>query len=140
MDRSRGEGSFLSIDRTDSIPFFDIDGDVFFPVLLSVPFPEYFLQLSNSTISHACHSTHTQSNHFFYPLNFLSRPLTHSSILQFCASMYSPAQSAQILALARDIVPGVRTLALPQGLQVERGPDAVVEFLVERIPGCVEEA
>jgi len=31
-------------------------------------------------------------------------------------------------------VPGIKTHAIPQGLQVEHGPDAVVEYLTENIP------
>lgn len=53
---------------------------------------------------------------------------------QFCASMWSPEQAAQIQETARSIVPDIKTHAIPQGLQVERGPDAVVDYLVEQIP------
>ena len=52
----------------------------------------------------------------------------------FCASMWTPEESARIQQIAREIVPNIRTHALPQGLQVQRGPDAVVEYLVERAP------
>lgn len=58
--------------------------------------------------------------------------LTHPG--QFCASMWSPEEAAKIQETARGIVPDIKTHAIPQGLQVERGPDAVVEYLREEIP------
>jgi len=36
--------------------------------------------------------------------------------------------------LAKDIVPGIKAPAIPHGLQVQRGVDAVVEYLTENIP------
>lgn len=39
---------------------------------------------------------------------------------------------------ARNINPGVKTLAVPQGLQVEKGPDAVVEYIKEQLPALIE--
>ncbi|MCJ1442643.1 MAG: hypothetical protein MMC23_003140 [Stictis urceolatum] len=58
--------------------------------------------------------------------------------LLFCASMWTPEQSEQIQATAHELVPGIKTMALPQGLQVQRGPDAVVEYIVEKLPGLIE--
>jgi len=55
----------------------------------------------------------------------------------FCASMWTPEESSQILGTAKKVVPGVKTFALPQGLQVERGPDAVVEYIEEHLPGLL---
>ncbi|KAJ9123163.1 hypothetical protein QFC22_001356 [Naganishia vaughanmartiniae] len=51
----------------------------------------------------------------------------------FCASMWTPEQQEEIQRIARTTIPGIRTAAIPTGLQVERGPDAVVEFLKEKI-------
>lgn len=48
--------------------------------------------------------------------------------------MWTPEESQQVFETARSIVPGIKTHAIPQGLQVERGPDAVVEYLEEKIP------
>ena len=53
---------------------------------------------------------------------------------QFCASMWTPEESAEIQGIAREIVPDIKTHAIPQGLQVEKGPDAIVEYLKEQIP------
>jgi len=55
----------------------------------------------------------------------------------FCASMWTPEESTRIQQIARDNVPGIKTHAIPQGLQVERGPDAVVEYLTQEIPGIL---
>jgi len=52
----------------------------------------------------------------------------------FTASMWTPEQAQEIIATAKEIVPGLKTLSIPQGLQVEKGPDAVVEWISERIP------
>lgn len=43
-----------------------------------------------------------------------------------------------VMARAREVNPSVKTLVLPQGLQVERGPDAVVEYIKERLPRLLE--
>lgn len=48
--------------------------------------------------------------------------------------MWSPQESAEIQSIARGIVPDIKTHAIPQGLQVEKGPDAIVEYLKEEIP------
>ncbi|CAK7200605.1 hypothetical protein SEUCBS139899_003303 [Sporothrix eucalyptigena] len=52
----------------------------------------------------------------------------------FCASMWTPEQADTIFATARSVVPDIKTIAIPTGLQVERGPDVVVEFLLEHVP------
>ncbi|CZS96590.1 uncharacterized protein RCO7_04815 [Rhynchosporium graminicola] len=56
----------------------------------------------------------------------------------FCASMWTKDESDEILRIAKETVPGIKTMAIPQGLQVEKGPDAVVEYLKEKWPGLVE--
>ena len=67
-------------------------------------------------------------------------PLLNLLHLQLTASMWSPEQAKEIHATARDILgPKLKIMALPQGLQVERGPDAVVEYLVEQLPAMIEE-
>jgi hypothetical protein len=59
--------------------------------------------------------------------------LTFPTEPQFCASMWTPEQQTQIQQIARDTIPGIRTAAIPTGLQVEKGPDAVVEYLKGKI-------
>jgi hypothetical protein len=51
--------------------------------------------------------------------------------------MWTPEESAEIQRIAKEIVPDIKTHAIPQGLQVQRGPDAVVEYLEEQIPGLL---
>ncbi|KAK5938382.1 hypothetical protein PMZ80_009352 [Knufia obscura] len=58
----------------------------------------------------------------------------HKPNVLFCASMWSPEEAATIQETARSIVPDIKTHAIPQGLQVEKGPDAIVEYLKEEIP------
>jgi riboflavin synthase len=52
--------------------------------------------------------------------------------------MWSKSESDEIQRIAKETVPGIKTMAIPQGLQAEKGPDAVVEFLKEKWPGLVE--
>lgn len=48
--------------------------------------------------------------------------------------MWTSEESARIQNIAREIVPGIKTHALPHGLQVEKGPDAVLAYLRKQIP------
>ncbi|CAD0040243.1 unnamed protein product [Aureobasidium pullulans] len=55
------------------------------------------------------------------------------------ASMWTPEEAKSIHAEAKEIMgPQLKTFALPQGLQVSRGPDAVVEFIEENLPALLE--
>lgn len=49
--------------------------------------------------------------------------------------MWTPEESAKIQAIAKETVPGITTMALPQGLQIEKGPDGVFEYIIEKLPG-----
>ncbi|KAF4995355.1 hypothetical protein F66182_16402 [Fusarium sp. NRRL 66182] len=62
----------------------------------------------------------------------------HQPDVLFCASMWTAEQSAAIFETARKIRPGIKTHAIPHGLQVERGPDAIVEYLVENVPKLLD--
>jgi hypothetical protein len=57
---------------------------------------------------------------------------------QFCASMWTAEESDEIQRIAKETVSGIRTMAIPFGLQIEKGPDAVVAFLKENWPKLVE--
>lgn len=57
---------------------------------------------------------------------------------QFSASMWTPEQAKEIREIAERERPGIATHAIPQGLQVERGPDAVVEYLLENVPALLD--
>ncbi|KAK9382806.1 uncharacterized protein V2V93DRAFT_366022 [Kockiozyma suomiensis] len=55
-----------------------------------------------------------------------------------CASMWTEEESAEVRRLTKELVPKAKTAAIPHGLQIERGPDAVVEFLTEELPRVIE--
>ncbi|KAB8336973.1 hypothetical protein FH972_021277 [Carpinus fangiana] len=52
--------------------------------------------------------------------------------------MWSAEQASEIEAIARSVKPDIKFYAIPQGLQVERGPDAVVEHLIEKVPPMLD--
>lgn len=41
-------------------------------------------------------------------------------------------------ATAKEVVPGIKTTAIPEGLQVAKGPDGVFEWLMEELPKLIE--
>lgn len=47
--------------------------------------------------------------------------------------MWTPDETQEIIAIAKEIVPYLKTFSLPQGLQVQKGPDAVVEYIKEHL-------
>ncbi|OSX64453.1 hypothetical protein POSPLADRAFT_1055068 [Postia placenta MAD-698-R-SB12] len=57
--------------------------------------------------------------------------------LLFTASMWTPEQAQEIVAIAKETVPGIKTFSIPQGLQVEKGPDGVVEFIKANLPNVL---
>ncbi|TGO54388.1 hypothetical protein BCON_0108g00280 [Botryotinia convoluta] len=56
----------------------------------------------------------------------------------FVASMWTTEEANEIQEIAKSTKPGIETMAIPHGLQIEKGPDAVVEFLKEQWPGLVD--
>ncbi|KAK0627728.1 hypothetical protein B0T14DRAFT_142641 [Immersiella caudata] len=61
----------------------------------------------------------------------------HKPDVFFTASMWTPEEAQKIISIAKGIVPDLKTFSLPQGLQVEKGPDAVVEYIKENLPGLL---
>ncbi|KAL0471876.1 hypothetical protein QR685DRAFT_217333 [Neurospora intermedia] len=56
----------------------------------------------------------------------------------FTASMWTPEEAHQIIAIAKKVVgEDLKTFSLPQGLQVNKGPDAVVEYIEENLPSLL---
>jgi hypothetical protein len=51
--------------------------------------------------------------------------------------MWTPEEAQQIIGIAKEIVPDLKTFSLPQGLQVNKGPDAVVEYIKENLPALL---
>ncbi|KAH8911313.1 hypothetical protein BR93DRAFT_924004 [Coniochaeta sp. PMI_546] len=56
----------------------------------------------------------------------------------FTASMWTPEESQKIIAIAKEVVPNLKTFSLPQGLQVQKGPGAVVEYIEENLPSLLD--
>lgn len=54
-------------------------------------------------------------------------------------TQWTPEQQEQIQAIARDTIPGIKTHAIPTGLQVQVGPDGVVKYLMERIDDIMQQ-
>ena len=52
--------------------------------------------------------------------------------------MWTEAESQNIKKIARSIVPSLRTYAVPQGMQVERGPDATVAHVVTMLDEVIK--
>ena len=51
--------------------------------------------------------------------------------------MWTKSEAEEIQSIARAIKPDILTYALPEGLQEAKGPDAVVEHLVENVPKLI---
>ncbi|TXT07432.1 hypothetical protein VHUM_03152 [Vanrija humicola] len=54
-----------------------------------------------------------------------------------CPSQWTPEQQEEIQKIARDTIPGIKTHAVPTGLQVKIGPDGIYEYIIERIDSIV---
>lgn len=52
--------------------------------------------------------------------------------------MWTPVEAKWIISIAQTVVPDLKTFSLPQGLQVEKGPDAVVEYIKSHLPELLE--
>lgn len=52
--------------------------------------------------------------------------------------MWTADEANEIHSLARSVVPGIKLHAIPTGLQIERGPDAIVEYLIEKVPPLLD--
>ncbi|EEU37429.1 uncharacterized protein NECHADRAFT_51317 [Fusarium vanettenii 77-13-4] len=62
----------------------------------------------------------------------------HKPNVLFSASMWTAEEAQQIHSLAKSIVPDIKLHAIPTGLQVEKGPDAIVNYLVEKVPPLLD--
>lgn len=50
---------------------------------------------------------------------------------------WTPEQQEEIQQIARDTIPGIKTHAIPTGLQVKVGPDGIVQYLMDQIEGIM---
>lgn len=53
--------------------------------------------------------------------------------------MWTKEESDSIQQIAQDTIPGIKTMAIPQGLQAGMGPDGVVEYVSEKLPELIEQ-
>ena len=51
--------------------------------------------------------------------------------------MWTQEEASEILSIARSVKPNIKTHVIPHGLQVEKGPDAIVEHLVNKLPELI---
>ncbi|CAD6566462.1 MAG: hypothetical protein CYPHOPRED_000735 [Cyphobasidiales sp. Tagirdzhanova-0007] len=58
--------------------------------------------------------------------------------LLLCASMWTPEQQATIQRIAKETVPGIKTYAIPTGLQVQIGPEGIAKHLADRMDLILE--
>ncbi|KAH8758396.1 hypothetical protein F5883DRAFT_566156 [Diaporthe sp. PMI_573] len=62
----------------------------------------------------------------------------HKPNLMFTASMWTPEEAAQAISIAREIVPDIKVMSLPKGLQVEKGPEGVIEYGKAHLPAILD--
>jgi len=48
--------------------------------------------------------------------------------------MWTIEESTEMREIAKSIITDIKTYAIPHGLQVNEGPDAIVEHLKQQIP------
>lgn len=51
--------------------------------------------------------------------------------------MWTAEEAEHIVSIAKSVVPTLKTMSLPKGLQVEGGPDAVVKYAMAHLPGVL---
>lgn len=64
--------------------------------------------------------------------------LNKAGLSQFTASMWTPEEAAQAVSIAREIVPDIKVMSLPKGLQVEKGPEGVIEYGMAHLPAILD--
>jgi hypothetical protein len=46
---------------------------------------------------------------------------------------WTPEQQEEIQQIAKDTIPGIKTAAIPTGLQVKVGPQGIIDYLMGKI-------
>lgn len=59
-------------------------------------------------------------------------------MIKFVASMWTDEQGQQAIADAKSVYPNIKHLALPHGLQAEKGPEAVIAYINEHLPKVLD--
>lgn len=80
----------------------------------------------------------TQAHTCLLKSNYLVGSLLNKACgSQFTASMWTPEEASQAVSIAREIVPDIKVMSLPKGLQVEKGPEGVIEYGMAHLPGIL---
>ncbi|KAH9951054.1 alpha/beta-hydrolase [Amylocystis lapponica] len=58
--------------------------------------------------------------------------------LLFTASMWTPEQAQEIVGIAKEVAPELKTLSLPPGLSMNKGQDGVVEYIKQKLPEILD--
>ena len=53
------------------------------------------------------------------------------------ASTWTAEQQDEIQRIAKEVVPGIKTHAIPAGLLAEAGPEGVIKYLIEHVADVV---
>jgi hypothetical protein len=54
---------------------------------------------------------------------------------QIYSSQWTVTQQEEVLEIGKSMVPGIKTIAIPPGLNATKGGNAVVDFLKEQVIG-----
>lgn len=78
---------------------------------------------------------HLANSNTLEGLEFLLESLVVAPQVLICSSQWTSTQQKEVLGLAKTMIPDIKTIAIPPGLNATKGGDAVVEFLREQIIG-----
>ncbi len=52
--------------------------------------------------------------------------------------MWTSEEAEEIISIAKGVIPDLKILSLPEGLQVKKGPDGVVDYIEKHIAGVLK--
>ncbi|KAJ7036630.1 hypothetical protein C8F04DRAFT_1095186 [Mycena alexandri] len=58
--------------------------------------------------------------------------------LLFIASSWTPEQAEEIVRIAKEVIPDIKTFNPPRGLQADKGTNAVAEYIEENLPALLD--
>ncbi|KAF8864201.1 hypothetical protein BDZ45DRAFT_57137 [Acephala macrosclerotiorum] len=80
-------------------------------------------------LSHKYNLVHVANTNAIYGVSSLLESLVVTPHILICSSQWTVEQQSLIQATAKEIVPGIKTIAIPPGLNATKGGEAVVDFL-----------
>ncbi|CZR54369.1 uncharacterized protein PAC_04253 [Phialocephala subalpina] len=81
------------------------------------------------------HVANTNGEWSIYGVKTLLESLMVTPHILICSSQWTVEQQSLIQATAREMIPGIKTIAIPPGLNATKGGEAVMEFLKEEVLG-----